>query len=682
MEALWLLRAIFPLLITVIEGETLDVIATFDSHHNNSHCMTFFTELQSEITDENRFDISICVNEILRKYLKPDYMKNSSTIFLNLLPNFETTSMMTQQRILKLLNEDETHQVNLIIKDDAPPQENEPKAREKAKNYLILVTFPTEIVENIKKLQKLSMWNHEAKFVVVVTERFSDQFEMEVVVSGTFKLFFDYSILNVYVLIQNLDVDNLLQSFIWYPYDGNSCSNILSYNNLETIDECEMFNHTSEGEKKFEMRELIPEQPSHLPDKFHQCPMIVTTPIWEPFVIGTSEAPTGGIEFLLIKTIAEKLDMKLIFRVVDDATAFRLVTEDEETGFYSDLIKRKIDVMIGGLYDNEISRKLLSTTIPYDSDEITWCVQRSGLAPNWMNVFAIFDIMLWIYAIICIFGCSLFLFISVKIENDRKENFLWALMIIMCYSIGIYGHYDPRRGFIRYYIAFLCFYGMHFSAAYHSFLLSVLTTPRYSHQTATIHEAIDAEYHFTGGENLKAVFERPDKASNHLKEAYKPCYEMDKCLMDIERDEKLAVAISRQHATNARIPLNVENMYCFDKANNIFSFSVVMLFKKDHHLLPAVNVLIRRITESGFILKWKADNEKVKINEIRKQRGDSHENAEPLNLGHVLGSFGLMFVGFCLAIGAFINEWIVYYLVHKRNNKFLQKYIEEKFLYS
>lgn len=72
---------------------------------------------------------------------------------------------MVQQRILKLLNEDENHQINLIIKDDSPPEEKktgaEMRAREKAKNYLILVTFPTEIVENIKKLQKHETWNHE-----------------------------------------------------------------------------------------------------------------------------------------------------------------------------------------------------------------------------------------------------------------------------------------------------------------------------------------------------------------------------------------------------------------------------------------------------------------------------------------------------------------------------------------
>jgi hypothetical protein len=315
---------------------------------------------------------------------------------------------------------------------------------------------------------------------------------MEVVVSGTFKLFFDYSILNVYVLIQNLDVENLLQSFIWYPYDGNSCSDILSYNNLQTIDECEMLNITAEelgeDEPRFEMRELIPQLPSRLPDKFHQCPLIVTTPIWEPFVIGTREGVTDGIEVFLIRVIAEKLDMKAIFRVIDDATAFSLVTEDEETGFYADLIKRKVDIMIGGLYDNDVSRKLLSTTIPFDSDEITWCVARSGLAPNWMNVFAIFKASLWLNVIIFLFLCSIVLFFFIKNEKVRRDNFMWSFLITLCFSIGVYGHYEPKKGTLRIYVGCLLFYGIHFSSAYHSFLLSVLTTPRFDHQTSTVSE--------------------------------------------------------------------------------------------------------------------------------------------------------------------------------------------------
>lgn len=177
---------------------------------------------------------------------------------------------------------------------------------------------------------------------MVVTERFADQFEMEVVVSGTFKLFFDYSILNVYVLIQNLDVDNLLQAFIWYPYDKNSCSNILSYDNLEVIDECETLNVTEEVtmlNDKFVLRELKQELATRLPidRNFHQCSIMTQTHLWQPFVLGTRDGPTGGIEYLLVKTLAERLDMNATFRVVDDATAFKEISMDEEVGFYCEL---------------------------------------------------------------------------------------------------------------------------------------------------------------------------------------------------------------------------------------------------------------------------------------------------------------------------------------------------------
>lgn len=47
--------------------------------------------------------------------------------------------------------------------------------------------------------------------------------------------------------------------------------------------------------------------------------------------------------------------------------------------------------MIGGLFENNISRKLVSSSIPYYQDDITWVVATAGLAPKWLNVFIIFN---------------------------------------------------------------------------------------------------------------------------------------------------------------------------------------------------------------------------------------------------------------------------------------------------
>lgn len=52
---------------------------------------------------------------------------------------------------------------------------------------------------------------------------------------------------------------------------------------------------------------------------------------------------------------------------------------------------RKSDLMVGGMYENPISRKLVSSSIPYYQDDITWCVSKAGLAPTWLNVFIIFN---------------------------------------------------------------------------------------------------------------------------------------------------------------------------------------------------------------------------------------------------------------------------------------------------
>lgn len=52
---------------------------------------------------------------------------------------------------------------------------------------------------------------------------------------------------------------------------------------------------------------------------------------------------------------------------------------------------RKSDLMVGGLYENAISRKVVQSSTPYFQDDITWCVAKAGMAPTWLNVFIIFN---------------------------------------------------------------------------------------------------------------------------------------------------------------------------------------------------------------------------------------------------------------------------------------------------
>lgn len=86
---------------------------------------------------------------------------------------------------------------------------------------------------------------------------------------------------------------------------------------------------------------------------------------------------------------------------------------------------------------------------------------------------------------------------------------MWAVIMALCFNVGVYGHFEPSKGCIRIFIGCMLVYGMHFAAgevsfeiesfrmrmerklilsflieAYQSFLLSVLTTPRFDYQVS------------------------------------------------------------------------------------------------------------------------------------------------------------------------------------------------------
>lgn len=92
-------------------------------------------------------------------------------------------------------------------------------------------------------------------------------------------------------------------------------------------------------------------------------------------------------------------------------------------------------------------------------------------------------------------------------------------------------------------------------------------------------------------------------------------------------------------------------------------------------------MLIRRVAESGVLKKWKSDIEYAKFQEdLKKRRND--EIVKPLNLGHLLGCFGILALGISLAFIGFSIEWIVYFFARKRKVAFMRDFIERKFFFS
>lgn len=155
---------------------------------------------------------------------------------------------------------------------------------------------------------------------------------------------------------------------------------------------------------------------------------------------------------------------------------------------------------------------------------------------------------------------------------------------------------------------------------------------------------------------------------------HKICENLDECLIDVTKNRSKAVAISREHAKNTRLPIADDDFYCFPHSDNIFVYSVVIIAKKDFHLLSKFNELIRVISESGLLSKWHKDSEKLNgydTEDIEENKALNHpKNIQmKLKIVHVEGAFFLCGVGLLAALFSFIVENITFYLFFKKHVK-------------
>ncbi|KXJ82457.1 hypothetical protein RP20_CCG013678 [Aedes albopictus] len=656
--------------------------------------------------EENLLTVVPCVRRLCEKYFKSERAMKGSLAIINIKPD---TSLF-QLNILKSFNEDPRHEMGVMVKDGRKKHQNASHVTEKAKNYLLMVSDSSELDSPINQLRRLPTWNPLAQVVVLFTSEMTPLiFEIEV--RNALQKLFENSVLNSNVMVQRFGT-SVLEVWTWFPYENGGCADDIV--NIRLIDECEYAEIPVESMEQaensgfvdpeleymngtfanssfvnqsdfsgvddvtltpqetvwmFREKHFFADYGPKIPKDYNNCPLKVSTPIWEPFVVGNETSIEKGLEVLMIEAITARMKLTPVYKIIEPERATARITADNITGFYADLIKRRTDVMIGGLYENPISRKLLSSTIPYYQDDLTWCVPTARHAPKWLNVFIIFNIWTWLIAIVIVFFAAGIIYCFNHVEKGYPENYTWMALQSLALSLSVYAHYWPKRFSVRLFLVGYMFYGIHWSAAYHSFLISVLTRPRFETQVATVETAIEQDFRFAGAENTLVFFDRPDSISKHIASVYQTCPNMDDCLARLHSERTVAVAISRAHSHNSK-SIGEAEIFCFARTDNIQTYSVGMMVKKDFHLLPKINDLIRRISESGLLGKWQVESDKIRIDEDLDEGGGGGDGGHGdgqivLKVEHIEGAFILGAVGLGLATISFIVEVVYFKLKQK-----------------
>lgn len=130
--------------------------------------------------------------------------------------------------------------------------------------------------------------------------------------------------------------------------------------------------------------------------------------------------------------------------------------------------------------------------------------------------------------------------------------------------------------------------------------------------------------------------------------------------LKFNENDDLAVAVSREHAWNNPFVLKQE-IYCFDRKENIYSYNVVLLMRKNYKYLEKINKIILRAVESGLLRKW------LKDSQLMHKQTQNRNNVVKFSVAHIGSALLAIGIGSSLAILTAIAEQYTFYRIQDEN---------------
>lgn len=178
---------------------------------------------------------------------------------------------------------------------------------------------------------RLPTWNPLAQVVALFMNTYEDE-ELESHLFLVFRAFLEVNMINVNVISYRFGT-NIMQTSTYYPYQGKNCADRVEY--LWKFDECEYNDDVDITEIR-----SIHRLRSKVPFKLHDCPLNISSAISEPYVFYDKEENSfnEGTEVLMARTIAEALQMKPVFTLINETRENRVISNI--TGIFSYLFQK------------------------------------------------------------------------------------------------------------------------------------------------------------------------------------------------------------------------------------------------------------------------------------------------------------------------------------------------------
>lgn len=320
---------------------------------------------------------------------------------------------------------------------------------------------------------------------------------------------------------------------------------------------------------------------------------------------------------------------------------------------------RQIALLAGGysMLDTHSAGSLTAPSIAYAYDSLTWCVRHAGVQPAWKNVFTMFNDMRIIIAAVIVF-CLYAIHCYLHAPLDNLAHDIYRVIInILAVITNQSAQVNPTRIIGRMSMTGAYMFGLLVYTFTVSYYVMFIHMSILNHQISTRAELIIDRFQLAG--STHALTHIRDEFPPAMIERYRVCPNLDDCLAQLVADDRLAVAISRQHARNSRrVPK--QKIYCFDRREQIMDYPVSAWLPADDPWIERFNERFRWALEGGLLAKWRSDSQTP-----QQIKHSTAKGPEVLTMEHLFTAAVLYITFFVLSIFILSLEHLINYHMRK-----------------
>lgn len=160
-------------------------------------------------------------------------------------------------------------------------------------------------------------------------------------------------------------------------------------------------------------------------------------------------------------------------------------------------------MIIGGFAHDSLITKSFLTSVTYVQDDLTWCVHRADVLPEYLNIFRVSELRVWLlfFVVLCLGGIILYAFSrSDRSINHRHKNIYYMVVVTlfpMSIASSVNTRFKPSRTVLRLFYGLCLFCGILSMSMWSSFLLKTTLHTFRSAQISSVDQLLYKRFDFS-----------------------------------------------------------------------------------------------------------------------------------------------------------------------------------------